>query len=462
MRITLSKSFVTVSDVTDRTRQVAEAFGLGLDTRREFPVLANVEVDLRPGDICFIVGASGGGKSTLLRMLGEEVQRAGIFGPVRHSGDIQIPEDEILIHGAGQSFEAALRNLSLTGLNDAFVLIRRVAELSDGQRYRFRLAKLLASNARVWVVDEFLSTLDRDTAKAVAYCVQKVARRERRTLIAATTHADLVADLNPSILVRKGFGAEAHVEYRTPTPASEHRCSLTHDITIAPGSPADYHVLEAFHYRATLPLATRFIYVMRHHDRVIGAIAYANSPLQAKGRNLYLGYAPSPDEVNRDFLTISRVVLHPTYRALGLGARLVRETLARVERKYVETMAVMARFNPFFAKAGMTRVNGVSDTNACRAMLEEVLARGVDPRRGGDFVEELQRLDEERYAPLVAFVASHTPYFVLAGVYGHRQPLDRAKVVEDLRNRDVMARVLTELAIQAQEKAYYIWRNPAL
>lgn len=462
MKLTLAKSFVTVSEVTDRTQQVAEAFGLGLDTRREFPVLANVEVDLRPGDICFIVGASGGGKSTLLRMLGEEVQRAGIFGPVRHSGDIQIPADEILIHGAGQSFEEALRNLSLTGLNDAFALIRRYGELSDGQRYRYRLAKLLASDARVWVVDEFLSTLDRDTAKAVAYCVQKVARRERRTIIAATTHDDLVADLNPSILVRKGFGAEAHIEYRTPTPASEHQCSLTHDVTIAAGSPADYHVLEVFHYRAALPLATRLVYVMRHQGRIIGAVAYANSPLQAKGRNLYLGYAPAPQEVNQHFLTIARVVLHPTYRALGLGARLVRETLPLVQRKYVETMAVMARFNPFFAKAGMTRVNGASEANGCRAVLQEVLARGVDPRRGGDFVAGLQCMDEGPYAQLAEFVATHAPYFVLAGVYGHSRPLDRAKVVEDLRNRDFTAKVLTELAIQAQEKAYYIWRNPAL
>ncbi|MCD6537013.1 hypothetical protein J7L18_00140 [Candidatus Bathyarchaeota archaeon] len=53
---------------------------------------------------------------------------------------------------------------------------------------------------------------------------------------------------------------------------------------------------------------------------------------------------------------ISRVIIHPKYRSVGLGSRLVRETLPLVGRKYIETMAVMARYNPFFEKAGMTRI----------------------------------------------------------------------------------------------------------
>ena len=58
-------------------------------------------------------------------------------------------------------------------------------------------------------------------------------------------------------------------------------------------------------------------------------------------------------EINETLATISRIVLHPKYRSLGLGEKLVKETLPLDNRPYVETMAVIAKYNPFFEKAGM-------------------------------------------------------------------------------------------------------------
>jgi ABC-type ATPase with predicted acetyltransferase domain len=62
------------------------------------------------------------------------------------------------------------------------------------------------------------------------------------------------------------------------------------------------------------------------------------------------------EELNRDFSLISRVVVHPKYRTIGLGTKLVQETLWRCGRPYVESIAVMARYNPFFERAGMRKV----------------------------------------------------------------------------------------------------------
>ena len=42
--------------------------------------------------------------------------------------------------------------------------------------------------------------------------------------------------------------------------------------------------------------------------------------------------------------------------AIALGQRLVRETLALAGTPCVETIAVMARYNPFFERAGMRKV----------------------------------------------------------------------------------------------------------
>jgi ABC-type ATPase with predicted acetyltransferase domain len=51
-------------------------------------------------------------------------------------------------------------------------------------------------------------------------------------------------------------------------------------------------------------------------------------------------------EMNRQLSTINRVVIHPKYRTVGLGARLIRETLPLAGTPYVELIAVMAKYSP--------------------------------------------------------------------------------------------------------------------
>jgi ABC-type ATPase with predicted acetyltransferase domain len=61
-------------------------------------------------------------------------------------------------------------------------------------------------------------------------------------------------------------------------------------------------------------------------------------------------------ELNEKLSTISRVVVHPKYRTIGLGSKLVRATLPLVGTPYVEMPAVMAKYNPFAEKAGMRKI----------------------------------------------------------------------------------------------------------
>jgi hypothetical protein len=50
-----------------------------------------------------------------------------------------------------------------------------------------------------------------------------------------------------------------------------------------------------------------------------------------------------------------RVVIHPKYRSIGLGAKLIRETLTLAGTPFVELIAVMAKYSPFAEKAGMKK-----------------------------------------------------------------------------------------------------------
>jgi len=61
-------------------------------------------------------------------------------------------------------------------------------------------------------------------------------------------------------------------------------------------------------------------------------------------------------ELNEKLTIINRVVVHPKYRSIGLGAKLIRETLPLTGTAYVEIVAVMAKYNPFGERAGMKKV----------------------------------------------------------------------------------------------------------
>lgn len=207
MKYSITKQFSTSVKRSGRVLECAEAFGLGLEDK-VFTVYDGLEVEVNQGDIVYITGQSGSGKSQLLREL------VGLIGKHTEVADIDQVEliEEPLIDQVGDSTDEAIKILSQAGLNDAYLFIRKPSELSDGQLYRFKVAKLLASGAKVLAADEFGAVLDRVTAKSVAFNVQKFARKVGCTLIVATTHEDLKAELAPNLYVHKRFQDKVNIE----------------------------------------------------------------------------------------------------------------------------------------------------------------------------------------------------------------------------------------------------------
>jgi energy-coupling factor transporter ATP-binding protein EcfA2 len=162
--------------------------------------------------------------------------------------EIKPIEGKPIVETVGKSLGEALELLSLVGLGDAFLFLRNYEHLSDWQKYRYKIAKMIESGAQFWIMDEFCSTLDRDAAKIVAFNVQKLARKLGKAVIAATTHTDLFEDLAPSVHVHKRFGREVAVRYYPNAPAEE--CSLIREMRIEDGSLEDWRALAGFHYRS--------------------------------------------------------------------------------------------------------------------------------------------------------------------------------------------------------------------
>src|SRR3569832_2441643 len=143
MIYTVDKRFHTEVQRTPRVLEIAEAFGLGLDDK-EFVVFDNQPIEIEQGDVVYVTGQSGAGKSPVLRELAAQMTQQGLSVV-----DIdKVPLlDAPLIDQIGKTTQEALNFLAIAGINDTNLNIRKPAELSDGQRYRFRLAKISGAGA---------------------------------------------------------------------------------------------------------------------------------------------------------------------------------------------------------------------------------------------------------------------------------------------------------------------------
>jgi ABC-type ATPase with predicted acetyltransferase domain len=454
-KFTFNISYSTAAKLTPRSLAVSEAFGLGADEERTFPVL-DVELKIGPSDIVYVTGDSGSGKSVLLRAIKQDLGYEAI-----DVADLQVELEKPLIETVGSTVEEGLELLSRVGLNDAFLFLRSFDQLSDGQKYRYRIAKLLETKAKFWILDEFAATLDRDTAKIVAFNLQKIARHEGRCVIAATTHMDLFTDLNPSVHIHKRYGKEITVNYYPNEPAKE--CGLVREMRVEEGTVADWRSLSAFHYRSHRIPAPRRIFCLKREDELCGVIVYSYPAPAAFGRRLVLP-SMSMKELNEKLSAISRVVVHPKYRTIGLGVKLVRETLPLAGTEYVEMSAVMAKYNPFAEKAGMKKIVEQPPSRDVRKVVEVLQKLGFDCQllSSGKYVAaKLATLSNSDLARLKqAFIRHKHPRFLK--VFSFNMPYgtgDAYRKHVEQADLSQLAHLIKICGFLMQTKSYLFWKN---
>jgi ABC-type lipoprotein export system ATPase subunit/GNAT superfamily N-acetyltransferase len=455
-KYSVSISYETGTEITPRTVEVADAFGLGIDETKKFVLYDKVELEINKDDIVYITGDSGSGKSVLLRWFQKTLGDKAV-----NIDNIRFPEDQPLIETIGKTTSEGLELLSRVGLNDAFLFLRKYKELSDGQRYRYRLAKLIECKKQYWLMDEFCSTLDRDTAKIVAFNLQKLARKEDRAVLAATTHTDLLGDLNPSLHIHKRFGKEITVEYHLNEPAKE--CSLVKEMYVTEGTTEDWRKLACFHYRSHRISAPRSIFCLRREDELCGVIVYAYPPIACFGRKLVFPKM-SIGQMNKQLCTISRVVVHPKYRTIGLGSKLIRETLARAGTPCVELIAVMAKYNPFAEKAGMKKIIEQPPTKQALAIAAVLEKLGFNTQLLGSTKYVLNKLQSLKAEDLdrvrEAFIKNRQPrfvkYFFAEMPYGKTR-LYPGKIIE--ASLEKLAHLMKVCGLLLQSKVYLFWEK---
>lgn len=190
---------------------------------RDVRALDNVSLRAMPGALTAVVGPNGSGKSTLVRAL---LRRAPLVnGQLRVQGrdlrdvssrefarlvavvpqreDVSVPmlvQDFVALgrhahRGAFGALAAADRDILQAAVDRAGVadaLTRRTDQLSGGEWQRVRIARALAQNAQVLVLDEPTSFLDIAHEMAVFELLDELAR-EGRTVVLVSHQLNLVA-----------------------------------------------------------------------------------------------------------------------------------------------------------------------------------------------------------------------------------------------------------------------------
>jgi len=199
---------------------------------RERPVLQDLSLTIKPGEMIGVLGPNGAGKSTLfnvvsgllkpsagtVRLFGSDLQkmpprdRAKAIAVVPQKLDIPVPYtvEEIVMMGrtisigrfskpALQDRQAVERAMVYTDVAD--LRHRPLNELSGGERQRAIVAMVLAQEPRIILMDEATSHLDINHRLEIMQLVERLNREEGVTILMISHDLQMAAEFSRRLIV---------------------------------------------------------------------------------------------------------------------------------------------------------------------------------------------------------------------------------------------------------------------
>ena len=167
-------------------------------------------------------------------------------------------------------------------------------------------------------------------------------------------------------------------------------------------------------------------------------------------------------KLNEKLSIITRVVVHPKYRTIGLGTKLVKETLPLAGTEYVEMPAVMAKYNPFAEKAGMQKIAEQPPPKEALKISETLQQLGFNIQLLGSekyVLTKLQTLNAESIAKIREAFIKH-PHARFMKYFFCHMPFGRKKAyTEEVRKVSLerLAYLIKVCGFLMQTKTYLFW-----
>ena len=197
-------------------------------------ILENIDLQIPEGIRVAVVGPNGAGKSTLFKVLVGEIpiqsgyinihcQPLGLhkdcvaYVPQREEVDWHFPvtvEDVVMMGRYGQrgwltrsshqDHKVVLRSIQETGISD--LTKHSISDLSGGQQQRVFLARALAQQPHIFLLDEPFNGVDAPTQDAIFVVLDNLRKKQVTTMVSthdmnlAKTHFDRVILLNKRLI----------------------------------------------------------------------------------------------------------------------------------------------------------------------------------------------------------------------------------------------------------------------
>lgn len=271
---------------TPRVMQMEGIFDVPPSERTAQEWEVNLPLDEKEWNIGLIVGPSGSGKTTVAR----ELFGNAIADNFAWSDDKSILDDFPREMGIKDIIEL----LSSVGFSSPPSWVKPYRVLSTGEQFRVHVARTLAEQKELAVIDEFTSVVDRTVAQIGSAAVSKAVRRRNQKMIAVACHYDIIEWLTPDWIYQPHTNEFAWRSERRRPPI---------ELQIKRVHASAWQLYKRYHYLDT-----------NLHKAARCFVAFWNNTPVAFASSL-----PMPHPIAKNIWREHRVVCLPDYQGAGIG-----------------------------------------------------------------------------------------------------------------------------------------------